>query len=251
MAYSPISNSEIQAGSPFDSALLQKIKDNFDAHNSTISTHTTDLTNKGAAIDGIQTTITGHGNRLNTAESTITTHTSNITVASNKATKQVPVGTVRASLLTLAQFQTEVDGTWILANGGSCVGTAYATVTGNTVVPDMRGVVPRGKNNGRVDGNHNPDGDVALGTFQGDSFQHHGHDFYVGSTTNAFNHLSSQNQIALADNAGSRLLKSAASGSQDIIFNPKNVDGVSGSPKTSNETRMKNVTVNWFIKVGY
>jgi hypothetical protein len=250
MAYNPITSSEIQAGSPFDSALLQKIKDNFDAHNSTISTHSSDLTTKGLAIDGIQTTITGHGNRLNTAESTITTHTSNITLASNKATKQVPVGTIRASLLTLAQFQTEVDGVWMLANGGSAAGTAYATVTGNSVVPDMRGVIPRGKNNGRADGKQNPAGDLALGTHQDDAMQGHLHDLMVGNTSSGFAHGQANNQIALADNAGSRVLKSTVAGSQDLIHLPM-TDGSNGTPRTASETRMKNVTVNWFIKVGY
>jgi hypothetical protein len=45
----------------------------------------------------------------------------------------------------------------------------------------------------------------------------HRHDFYVGHTTYAFDHLRTQNQLALTANGGGRDLKSTCAGAQDII----------------------------------
>ena len=65
------------------------------------------------------------------------------------------IGDIRHSMLTLAQFQTANGTGWVLANGGSCVGTAYAALTGNTTVPDMRGRVVAGVDNmGGVNANN-------------------------------------------------------------------------------------------------
>lgn len=47
------------------------------------------------------------------------------------------LGTIVASMLTLAQFQSELNSTWVLMNGDSVVGSDYETLTGNSNVPDM------------------------------------------------------------------------------------------------------------------
>ena len=88
----------------------------------------------------------------------------------------------------------------------------------------------------------------SLGATQEDAFQGHGHDFYAGDTSSGFNHLSTQDQIALANNAGNRVLKSTRSGAQDIINSPTD-DGTNGTPRVANETRSKNLTVNMFVKI--
>src|ERR1035437_6683577 len=46
-----------------------------------------------------------------------------------------PVGTVRYSMLSLAQYQARVGSGWVLCDGGSCAGSDYATKTGASVVP--------------------------------------------------------------------------------------------------------------------
>jgi hypothetical protein len=62
------------------------------------------------------------------------------------AVSTTPVGTIIQSVLTPQQFQTAMgaDGAkWRLAAGGDCVGTAYATLTGATTLPDLRGAFLR------------------------------------------------------------------------------------------------------------
>lgn len=138
------------------------------------------------------------------------------------------IGDIKSSMLTLAQFQALNGTNWVLANGASAVGTKYATTTGASIVPDLRGVVLRGKNNGRADGNQNPDGDVALGTFQADENKAHQHAINVYNGTGVGSgHVSS---FAVASPNGT-----APATDMQLVG--------------ANESRMKNVTVNHFIKV--
>ena len=137
------------------------------------------------------------------------------------------IGDVKSSMLTLAEFEAEHLGVWKLMDGQSCVGTAYATLKGVTVVPDMRGTVPRMKAHGSV---RNPDGDLALGTYQADAYAAHTHQLNMYQD-NGNGTAGRGNPI---HGAGSTNLR------QDYI-----------ASAGGNETRMKNVTLNFFIKVGY
>jgi hypothetical protein len=47
------------------------------------------------------------------------------------------IGEIKLSPLTLAEFQEQASNDWIAANGQSCVGTKYNTVSGNTTVPNI------------------------------------------------------------------------------------------------------------------
>jgi len=50
------------------------------------------------------------------------------------------VGSLQQSLLSEAQFQAVMGTTdWVLANGQGAVGSTYASITGNSNVPDLRG----------------------------------------------------------------------------------------------------------------
>lgn len=83
------------------------------------------------------------------------------------------VGDVKHSMLTEVQFnaQTGYGGAvWVLADGRSCVGSAYTLITGSLNVPDMRGAFLRAKG-----ATYNPDGDLALGTYTADKFKSHNH----------------------------------------------------------------------------
>lgn len=149
------------------------------------------------------------------------------------------IGEVKASMLTLAQFQAQFGTNWVLANGASASGTAYATITGNTTLPDCRGVGLRGKNNGRADGNQNPDGDLALGTYQGDVMGSHAHSTLTGTRNNIYGLTGTTRGL---DASG------FTSNVQNIDYGASS--GQLGITSTGgNETRMKNVTVNYFIKV--
>lgn len=161
-------------------------------------------------------------------------------------TKLLPIGTVLPSTLTSAQFASE-NGTssWLLCDGGSCAGSAYASLTGKTFVPDFRGAFLRGKNNGRTDGRENPDGEVSLATggsslansqatgYSGDQFKSHTHTY------------SDQYYPATGGSGSARGLDTGERYDGNTFRTP------TSDPTGDNETRPKNYTVNYFIKVNY
>lgn len=146
-------------------------------------------------------------------------------------TQEGTVGQIRTALLTESQFQLENGMGWILADGRNVAGSRFSTLFGANTVPDLRGVALRGKNNGRSDGKENLAADRALGEFEADQMQGHKHSQspaqgYGGAGTNGVG----GNYVG------------AATG--DPV-----TDGTNGPPRTGQETRMKNVTVNFFVKV--
>lgn len=153
-------------------------------------------------------------------------------VAKTKPLSQ-PVGSIVASMLTEAQFQGINGSDWVLADGRSVAGTIYETATGSSTVPDLRGMALRGKNNGRSDGNQDPGGERALGNFQNDAMQGHFH----GITTYSTNL------------GGGSLPGTAQNTPQSTSTGAAITDGVNGTPRTASETRVKNIAVNYFIKV--
>lgn len=140
------------------------------------------------------------------------------------------VGDVQSSMMTEAQFQALNGVDWVLSDGRNVAGSKYATIKGVTTVPDLRGVTLRGKNNGRVDGGQNPDGDLALGTFQSHQNADHGHAFSQGM------------QNASSGVPGNVLIGGGVG--QNVIAAFSSLGNSGG-----NETRMKNVTVNHFVKI--
>jgi hypothetical protein len=148
-------------------------------------------------------------------------------IAFSKAS--APLGDIKQSMLTLAQFAAENLGDWVLADGQSCLGSAYASVTGNLIVPDMRGAVSRMKSYGS---GKNPDGDLALGAYQADQFASHSHT--LNNTPN----------ISFFGGSGGTGFTNGGTWS-----GPNAVPSIAANG--GNETRMKNVTVNFFIKIGY
>jgi len=139
------------------------------------------------------------------------------------------VGEVKASLLTESQFQSQNGTGWVLSDGRDVTGSAFHALTGNTVIPDARGVALRGKNNGRADGNQNPDGDLAIGAFQGDSVQPHNHYYdFTNGGVGAPNTAMLTGSIG--DINGTVVIKSTG-------------------PNIGTETRMRNITVNYFVKI--
>lgn len=208
MAYNPISNIEVSEGAPLDGTLLLKIKNNFESQQDELAAKQLIIDSQAAIIS-----------------------------------KTVPIGTYINSDLTLSQFQSETPGIWMLANGGSCTGTAYATKTGRVNVPDLRGVYMRAKDNGR---GLNPDGDLALGAYTADAIRNisgptgvhitggsvnlpGGYPYFWGSSGygTVFGGVSGNNQTS------------------GIGFD------VSRQVPTAGDNRPKSVTVNVFIKVGY
>lgn len=134
----------------------------------------------------------------------------------------LPVGTIIHSMLTTTQFSAEYGDNWVLADGRSVAGTKYASVTGSSTIPDMRGTFLRCKDNGST---RNADGDLALGTYTDDKFETHTHTIIsVVGTSSGF-----------------------------IGHRYENVDSSQGNIPTNstggNETSPKSIIVNFFIRI--
>ena len=133
----------------------------------------------------------------------------------------LPVGTIIHSMLTTAQFSAEYGDNWVLADGRSVTGTKYASVTGNTTIPDMRGAFLRGKGS-----TYNPDGDLTIGTYTVDKFASHTH----------------QSTDILVPGSSPRMqISFDASATQS--------SGPASQASGGNETAPKSITVNIFIRI--
>jgi len=121
-------------------------------------------------------------------------------------------------------------------NQASCP-TGWILADGTSGTPDLRGIFLRGSGTSGVlkyaNGSYFG---IGYGTYQNDSLQGHWHDLLIGSTTAAFAHVSTNDQLAVADNAGSQQLRSAMGGEpQNLIQNPT-TDGINGVPRNGSET---------------
>lgn len=134
------------------------------------------------------------------------------------------LGDIKHSLLDEVTFQSVHGTSWVLSDGRNIAGSDLAALTGWTVAPDLRGTFLRGKDHGA---GLNPDGDTPEGTYQLDEFSSH---------THSTNYQHSDN----GDGEGYALINVASfagstSGSTMSVGGP--------------ETRPKNITVNYFIKI--
>lgn len=140
----------------------------------------------------------------------------------------LPVGSVVDSMLTEAQFQDLTSTGWIIADGRNVSTSSYTLVTGNTTVPDLRGVYTRGKNGARSAGTGNSEGDKALGTYELDKFAAHTH----------IAHYRTPSAAAGGSDGG---------GDTDRGLNDNNEATTSAG--TGTETRARSVTLNKFIRI--
>jgi len=159
-----------------------------------------------------------------------------------------PVGMIVQSMLTEAQFQVLNGTNWILADGRSVAGSAYATVTGNANVPDARGLFLRaaGTRGSAIGGITYAGGSV--GDANGDTIQGHKH--------NDSGHQHSQTG-SQSWNAPGGLDAGNVNGTAVNLSNTN--DGYAnlgdpttttyGTPRIGSETRPANLAVNIFIKI--
>lgn len=134
------------------------------------------------------------------------------------------VGDIMMSGLDEATFQAQRDTTWKLCDGRSVTGSQYQTLTGLTTIPDLRGVFPRGKDNGR---GINPDGDLAIGAYTADKLAAHTHQEHYR-----------------IPNAGTGGSDGGGDHNRSLTDVTENVTSTGG-----NETAPKSCTVNFFIKI--
>jgi hypothetical protein len=171
------------------------------------------------------------------------------------------IGDVIASMLTEAQFQSQRSTNWILMDGRNVAGSLYANVTGNSVIPDARGAFLRGKNNGRSDGSENPGGDLAMGTFQSDAFGSHAHTISGGgsSTLTIRQQNTGVSSVTVPADTFDLGLNGVPYGEGQTYggaATPTNqasvtlaTSSVTVNANGGNETRPKNITINYFIKI--
>jgi hypothetical protein len=139
------------------------------------------------------------------------------------------IGDIKHSFLDETQFQSEHDDTWVLCDGSDITGSDLHAVTGWTSTPDVRGRFLRAKDH--TAGN-NPDGDLALGTYQADQFGQHSHDNTIRGGNGIDNDIENNGQVHG---------RSGFAGNKSGVVNIVAAGG--------NETRPKNVTCNMYIKI--
>lgn len=149
------------------------------------------------------------------------------------------MGEIIASMLTKDEFIKTYGNDWVLADGSDApFGSQYLKYINNQLphmkgkLPDLRGKFLRGYNNGEK---VNPD-DSSLGASQLDQFQGHNH-------TNTTDYMQSAggNGNGLGWGSAQRTFNKFDQGTHEI-------SGF-GKPRAGTETRPKNVTINYFIKI--
>lgn len=148
-----------------------------------------------------------------------------------KLIANLPIGTIVSSMLKPSLFAESVGDldrdtpAWVLADGRAIDATSrYSQKSGETVLPDLRGMFLRGMNEGRDDGKQDPQDDRKAGGYQADTFARHDHGLF-------FHYRSFQGEDPGARPAIDRST-SAKSPSQG-----------------GEETRPKNVAVYFYIKI--
>ncbi len=153
------------------------------------------------------------------------------------------VGEIRYSILTIQQFQEKYGPEWELMKGQAIPSDSELLhLWGQIKVPDARGLFLRSSQVGREDEMGNPDGEVAVGAYQADSFKEHDH----GGGNH--NHSTSL-ELTASRNPNGRQCNTVA------ICHPRHQDvhsSYSGKiikSEGAEETRPRCVTVNTFIKL--
>lgn len=149
-------------------------------------------------------------------------------------TQSAKVADCIMSSLDETTFQSLRDTTWVAMDGRDVTGSDYATLVGQTSIPDMRGAFPRGKSNmlfitgGHTSGpgysSRNPDGDDPIATFVTDRFKAHHHSY---NEPNAF-------------------VTAAAGTDGPTVYTP--VVTVTGNTGTTQTAPMQ-IIMNFFVKI--
>ena len=114
----------------------------------------------------------------------------------------------------------------------TAISTTYGVGDGSTTfnLPDLRGVVPRGAG---ISNGYTQNVTVTLGAKDNDTFQ--GHKIQLNNVVAGTDSTYRSNPI---------LYNTGGSSSDTSLIS----DGSNGTPRTGNETKMKNLGVNFFIK---
>lgn len=150
------------------------------------------------------------------------------------------VGEVKTSMMTEAQFQALAGTEWVLMDGRSVAGSAYAALIGSSNIPDARGRVLRMKDHSA---GVNGGGELALGDNQGDATMVHMNADNGAGWGGAPQHSNGSFKV----NHGGAVYTLADSGTYFAHRDAANA--FSTTYGSANETRMKNTTINFFVKI--
>lgn len=151
----------------------------------------------------------------------------------------VPVGTIIDSMLTETQIQNNYGTAWILCDGRNVAGSKYASITGSSTVPDLRGRYTRAKDNGS---GNDTNGDSSLGTYRANQNAQHSH----GVTDPGHVH-----GVARSTGAGAITAASGAV-SQSAVFDiaaGSNTTGISINNQGGADVQPESIVVNKFVKI--
>lgn len=153
----------------------------------------------------------------------------------------VPVGTIIDSMLTETQIQNNYGTAWILCDGRNVAGSKYASITGNSTVPDLRGRYTRAKDNGS---GNDANGDASLGTHRTSQNIQHSH----GVSDPGHGHGVASNGTG---GAGTFYALSTAAGSITAYDVPagSNTTGISINNQGGADVQPESIVVNKFVKI--
>jgi hypothetical protein len=205
MAYSEVPSANLAVGKPVKKSVMTQVNDNLIDHESRISA------------------LSAGANKIQVFEHYIDP-------------LDLGIGHIIPANMTLFQFQ-QVHGTgWIIADGGSCAGSVYNSVTGQSVTPDLRDEFLRGAS-----------GSVALGTAYADTTALNG---ITMATDGAHVH------DITGSGAGANSLEFVAAEGTFLDGTDEYSNNITSTGSTHThslsgdaETRPQNFGVNFFIKI--
>jgi len=147
---------------------------------------------------------------------------------------QYEVGDIKTSLLQPKEFIQKYGNVWVLMDGREVSGSDFSMLSGINKIPDARGKFLRMNNNGANCNDKNncaydPD-NTKLGEFQNDNFKSHHHTQRFGNVKGHF----------------------SSSGWESVPHVDRgSTNGQTTTLSGGSETRPKNISVNYYIKVNY
>ena len=239
------------------------------------------LVKSGLSVGGVislNSTPTGFSAYKLVGQCTTQSASTSLEAANNAIVDATPIGQIMSAMLTEAQFRAIHGPGWILADGRTTgvASSKYGLLTAATSVPDLRGMVLRGKNNSRADGSQDPGGERGLGSFQGQATAKNGLTASASSSqanvTGAYSQFQHDHDVTVSNVSVSDANSGYLTAGGDNVGNGQSVNdsiitansftwngnfSASGTADAQTitigagdaETRMRNVAVNHFIKI--
>lgn len=160
------------------------------------------------------------------------------------------LGDIKHSILNPTQFLTVNGGCWVPMDGRSIAGSALATLTGMTNVPDGGGLFIRSQEfSGGADNDPSRTSGTAIATLQGESVQTHGHNVNDPGHNHSFNDTYRQTGGTSYNIAGGERFSSDNLTSSSDNTNSSTTGITIPSSGNGPETRPKNLNFWVYIRI--